>query len=310
MVEGQGSRPHGPDRPETTMTLDQLRVFVAVAERQHVTQAAEALHLAQSAVSAHIATLEGRHDARLFERVGRGVRLTESGATFLVEAKAVLAQVDRAELVLAEIAGLRRGRLQIQASETIASYWLPARLVAFRRANPGLTISVAIGNSSEAVDAVLAGRVELGFIEGAVDDSALTVTDLAQDQLVVVVAPDHPWAGRKDLRPDEVCESVWVLREPGSGTRGIFEADLARIDVPLDSLDVALELPRNEAVISAVQAGLGATAVSANAAVAGLEAGLLVKVAMDLPVRYFRVVQQKSRRPSHAGSALLASIKS
>ena len=128
------------------MTLDQLRVFVAVAERQHVTQAAEALHLAQSAVSAHIAALEGRHDARLFERVGRGIRLTETGAIFLVEAKAVLAQVDRAELVLAEISGLRRGRLQIQASETIASYWLPSRLVAFRRANPGLTISVAIGN--------------------------------------------------------------------------------------------------------------------------------------------------------------------
>ena len=290
------------------MTLDQLRVFVAVAERQHVTQAAEALHLAQSAVSAHIAALEGRHDARLFERVGRGIKLTETGAIFLVEAKAVLAQVDRAELVLAEIAGLRRGRLQIQASETIASYWLPSRLVAFRRANPGLKISLAIGNSSEAVDAVLAGLVEIGFVEGAVDDAALLVTDLAQDQLVVVVAPDHPWAGRERLRPEEIAESAWVLREPGSGTRGIFEVELARIGVPPASLDIALELPRNEAVISAVQAGLGATAVSANAAVAGLEAGLLVKVAMDLPIRHFRAVQQKTRRPSHAGAALLASI--
>lgn len=290
------------------MTLDQLRVFIAVAERQHVTQAAEALHLAQSAVSAHIAALEERHDARLFERAGRGIKLTETGATFLVEAKAVLAQVDRAELVLAEIAGLRRGRLQIQASETIASYWLPSRLVSFRHANPGLKINLAIGNSSEAVEAVLAGRVELGFIEGAVDDSALVVTDLAQDQLVVVVAPDHPWAGLDHLRPEEIADSAWVLREPGSGTRGIFEADLARIGVPATSLDIALELPRNEAVISAVQAGLGATAVSANAAVAGLEAGLLVKVAMDLPVRHFRAVQQKARRPSHAGAALLASI--
>ena len=223
------------------MTLDQLRVFVAVAERQHVTQAAEALHLAQSAVSAQIAALEERHDARLFERVGRGIRLTETGAIFLVEAKAVLAQVDRAELVLAEIAGLRRGRLQIQASETIASYWLPSRLVAFRQANPGLKINLAIGNSSEAVEAVLAGRVELGFIEGAVDDPALVVTDLAQDQLVVVVAPDHPWAGRERLRPEEIAKSAWVLREPGSGTRGIFEADLARIGVAATALDIALE---------------------------------------------------------------------
>ena len=290
------------------MTLDQLRVFVAVAERQHVTQAAEALHLAQSAVSAHIAALEERHDARLFERIGRGIRLTEAGATFLVEAKAVLAQVDRAELVLAEIAGLKCGRLQIQASETIASYWLPSRLVDFRRANPGLAIRLAIGNSSEAIEAVLAGRAEIGFVEGAVDDPALTVTDLAQDQLVVVVAPDHPWAAREHVAPEELADSVWVLRESGSGTRGIFEADLARVGVAPGLLDVALELPRNEAVISAVQAGLGATAVSANAAVAGLEAGLLAKVAIDLPVRHFRAVQQKGRRASHAGSALLASL--
>ncbi len=290
------------------MTLDQLRVFVAVAERQHVTRAAEALHLAQSAVSAHIAALEERHDARLFERAGRGIRLTEAGATFLVEAKAVLAQVDRAELVLAEISGLRRGRLQLQASETIAGYWLPSRLVTFRRANPSLAITLAIGNSSEAIESVLAGRVEIGFIEGAVDDLALTVTDLAQDQLVVVVAPDHPWADRERVEAADIAQSAWVLREPGSGTRGIFEADLARLGVAPGGLDVALELPRNEAVISAVQAGLGATAVSANAAVAGLEAGLLVKVAIDLPVRLFRAVQQKSRRPSHAGSALIASL--
>ena len=290
------------------MTLDQLRVFVAVAERQHVTHAAEALHLAQSAVSAHIAALEERHDARLFDRAGRGIRLTEAGATFLVEAKAVLAQVDRAELVLAEISGLRRGRLQLQASETIAGYWLPSRLVTFRRANPSLTIRLAIGNSSEAIESVLAGRVEIGFIEGAVDDPALTVTDLAQDQLVVVVAPDHPWADRERVEAADIAQSAWVLREPGSGTRGIFEADLARLGVAPGGLDVALELPRNEAVISAVQAGLGATAVSANAAVAGLEAGLLVKVAIDLPVRLFRAVQQKSRRPSHAGSALIASL--
>ena len=290
------------------MTLDQLRVFIAVAERQHVTKAAEALHLAQSAVSAHIAALEERHEARLFERAGRGIRLTEAGATFLVEAKAVLAQVDRAELVLAEISGLRRGRLQLQASETIASYWLPARLVAFRRANPNLVVTLAIGNSSEAIESVLAGRVEIGFVEGAVDDPTLTVTDLAQDQLVVVVAPDHPWAGRERVDPEQLGESVWVLREPGSGTRGMFEADIAHVGVASGMLDVVLELPRNEAVISAVQAGLGATAVSANAAVAGLEAGLLVEVAIELPVRQFRAIQQKARRASHAGSALLASL--
>jgi len=98
------------------MTLEQLRVFVAVAERQHMTRAAEALHLAQSAVSAAIAALEGRHGAKLFNRVGRGIELTEAGKLFLTEAKAVLARAEAADLVLAELAGLKRGTLTVQAS--------------------------------------------------------------------------------------------------------------------------------------------------------------------------------------------------
>src|ERR1700674_1853491 len=122
------------------MTLDQLRVFVAVAERQHVTRAAEALNLAQSAVSASIAGLEARHGTKLFHRVGRGIELTEAGGVFLNEARAVLARAEAAELVLSELGDLKRGTLAVQASQTIASYWLPRHLVAFRRAYPGIDI--------------------------------------------------------------------------------------------------------------------------------------------------------------------------
>ena len=98
------------------MTLEQLRVFVAVAERQHVTRAAEALNLAQSAASAAIAALEARHGAKLFNRVGRGIALTEAGTLFLAEARAILARVEAAELVLSDLGGLLRGTLAIQAS--------------------------------------------------------------------------------------------------------------------------------------------------------------------------------------------------
>ena len=93
------------------MTLEQLRVFVAVAERQHVTEAARALHLAQSAVSHAIAALEARHDTKLFNRVGRRIELTEAGQVFLAEARAVLARADMAELALGELGSLKRGTL-------------------------------------------------------------------------------------------------------------------------------------------------------------------------------------------------------
>ena len=154
------------------MTLEQLRVFVAVAERQHVTRAAEALNIAQSAVSASIAALEGRHGAKLFHRVGRRIELTEAGALFLAEAHAVLARAESAELVLSELGELKRGVLSVYASQTIAGYWLPRYLVDFRRSYPGVAIRLSIGNTSQAAAAVRGGEADLGFVEGEVDSGS------------------------------------------------------------------------------------------------------------------------------------------
>src|SRR6202011_4908519 len=121
-----------PEKGAKHVTLEQLRVFVAVAERQHVTRAAAVLNLAQSAVSAAIAALESRYGEKLFHRVGRGVELTEAGALFLVEARAILARVEAAGQVLSELGNLKRGTLAVHASQTIAGYCLPRYLGAFR----------------------------------------------------------------------------------------------------------------------------------------------------------------------------------
>ncbi len=287
------------------MTLDQLRIFVAVAEREHVTRAAEALHLAQSAVSAAVSGLEERHGAKLFHRVGRGIALTEAGAVFLGEARAVLDRAAAAELALSELGGLKRGTLSVVASQTIASYWLPRHLVAFRALHPGVGIRLGVGNTAEVAAAVLAGTADLGFVEGAHADAGLVGRTVARDQLVVVVAPGHPWAGRRGLRPADVGDTEWVLREPGSGTRSAFEAALPPGAPPLR---VALELPSNEAVRGAVEAGLGATALSASVAAPSLEAGLLVRVAFPLPERDFTAIRHAERYRSRAGDALLALV--
>ena len=287
------------------MTLEQLRVFVAVAERQHVTRAAEALHLAQSAVSAAVAALEARHGTKLFHRVGRGIELTEAGSLFLAEARAVLARAEAAELMLSELAGLRRGTLRVQASQTIASYWLPRHLVAFRRAHPGIDVRLSIGNTAQVAASVHQGAAELGFVEGDVDDPALTGLTVARDQMVVVVGPEHPWADRTTLDPAELAGGEWVLREPGSGTRSVFEHALAGFGVAADRLRIALELPSNEAVRAAVEAGMGATALSASVAAASLEAGLLRPVPLPLPERAFVVLQHAERPRSRAADALV-----
>lgn len=290
------------------MTLEQLRVFVAVAERQHVTRAAEALRIAQSAASASIAALEGRHGAKLFHRVGRGIELTEAGTLFLVEARAVLARAEAAELVLSELGGLRRGTLAVQASQTIASYWLPRHLVAFRRAHPGIDIRLAVGNTTQVAAAVHDGSAELGFVEGAVNDPALESRAVARDQLVIVVGTGHPWAGCGAITPDRLAESDWVLREAGSGTRSVFEAALEGFGLAASSLRVVLDLPSNESVRAAVEAGMGATAISASAAAPSIEAGLLHPVGLTLPERDFHVLRHTERYRSRAADALLAII--
>ncbi len=290
------------------MTLEQLRVFVAVAERQHVTRAAEALHLAQSAVSAAIAALEARHGTRLFHRVGRGIELTEAGTLFLAEARAVLARAEAAELILSELSGLTRGTLRVQASQTIASYWLPRHLVAFRRAYPGVDIRMSIGNTAQVAAAVHAGSTELGFVESDIEDPALTGRPVARDQVVLVVAPDHPWAAQADLAPGDLVPGEWVLREPGSGTRSVFERALQERGADVAALRVVLELPSNEAVRAAVEAGMGAAALSASIAAPSLEAGLLQQIAFTLPERRFHVLRHAERIQSRAAEALLRMI--
>jgi DNA-binding transcriptional LysR family regulator len=291
------------------MTLEQLRVFVAVAERQHVTRAAEALNIAQSAVSASIAALEGRHGAKLFNRVGRRIELTEAGALFLAEARAVLARAESAELVLSELGELKRGVLSVYASQTIAGYWLPRHLVAFRRSYPGVAIRLSIGNTSQAAAAVRSGEADLGFVEGEVDGPALISEPVARDQLVIVVGGDHPWSEGKGLSKEDLFDVEWVLREPGSGTRSGFEHALEGLGLSIHNLRVTLELPSNEAVRAAVEAGMGATATSASVAAPSIEAGLLRQLRFTLPERWYYALRHAERYRSRAAETLMDIIR-
>lgn len=288
------------------MTLEQLRIFIAVAERQHVTRAAQALNLTQSAVSSAVAALEGRHGVALFDRVGRNIVLNHVGEAFLVEARAVLARVAAAETALDDLAGLARGRLSIHASQTIASYWLPSRLVAFHETHPGITLEVAIGNTAQVAKAVADGIAELGLVEGEVDDPTLSRVEIGRDHLSLVASPRHPWAQAGGAAPADFTTVPWVLREPGSGTRSTFEAVLATMGLSVAHLEVAMVLPSNEAVRVAVEAGAGAAVMSRYAAAPGLLSGALVEMRCELPARPFRLLRHKQRYRSKAGDVFVA----
>ncbi|MDQ2822680.1 MAG: LysR family transcriptional regulator [Pseudomonadota bacterium] len=291
------------------MTLDQLRIFIEVAERQHLTQAAAALFLTPSAVSSSIKALEDRYGTALFDRVGRRIALNAAGSIFLTEARRALASARSAEQTLSDLGTMRRGALAIYASQTIASYWLPRLLVQFSQAYPAIDLTLEVGNTEQVAQATMLGGADLGFIEGVIDEPALDSVAVGDDRLVIVVAPDHPWAAGAPLSATDLAQAQWILRESGSGTRSAFETALAGMGVPVDALDIALSLPSNEAVRSAVMAGPFATAISELVVASHLQAGLLVRARLDLPARGFSMLHHPARHRSRAAAAFAEMVR-
>lgn len=290
------------------MTLEQLRIFAAVADKQHVTQAARELNLTQSATSAAIAALEGRYGVKLFDRVGRGIVLTHTGRAFLTEARAVLARARGAEQVLRDLAGLKTGKLVLAASQTVANYWLPSRLQAFQAAYPGIEVDVRIANTERVATDVRESVADLGFIEGDIDDGALAARRIDGDALVTVVSPKHPFARQKKLPAGWMKQTPWILREVGSGTRAMFEQALRKRGLRLADLKVQLELASNEAIRTAVESGLCATAISDLVVDKSVAAKTLIRIEGELAKRAFYILRHKERHVSKAEAALLSSI--
>lgn len=286
------------------MTFEQLRIFVGVAEREHMTRAAAALNVTQSAASGAIAALEARYGVPLFHRVGRGIRLTEAGRAFLDEARSVLGRTAHAETMLADYAGLARGTLRLVASQTIASYWLPPILAAFHGRHPQIAVELAIDNTEGAAAQVLEGTAELGFVEGTIDEPALADWIVGEDPMVLV---SREGVARVD--EDWLRGARWIVREQGSGTRSSFEEVLRGRGVDPEDLAVAMTLPSNEAVRTAVEAGAGVAALSRLVVAPALAAGTLVELPLDLPDRPFHALRHKERYRSRAADALTDLVK-
>ncbi|QFY63260.1 LysR family transcriptional regulator (plasmid) [Rhizobium grahamii] len=273
------------------MTFEQLTIFVAVAEREHLTQAAVALRLTPSAVSASIKALENFYSVVLFDRVGRGIRLTRKGKVFLREAKETLARVKTTEAVLAELGNLSTGQLDVHASQTIANYWLPPLLLGFSQAYPGVNVNLTIGNTATVAAAVINGDAELGFIEGTLDEPALSSSTIANDRLVVVAGARN----QHEVRAEDLMRESWIMREAGSGTRSVLEQALREMGIDPASLNVSLVLPSNEAVLSAVRSGTCLTALSESIVTPFVENGQLRALDVELSPRRFTLLRHRER---------------
>lgn len=249
------------------MTLDQLKIFLAVAQYLHFTRAAEALYITQPSVSAAIQNLEGQYGVRLFNRVGRRIELTDAGRMLQPEAEKILQQVELTERGLKELNDLHKGELRLGASQTIGSYWLPRFISQFKQDYPGVRVDCTLGNTQEISTGIVNGLFDLGIVEGDVEPLAATAEHIVGsivggDRLQIVVGQSHPWFERAEISLQDLPSSAWVMREVGSGTRHQFEQALQHWGLELLPLKIILEVKNGEMVKSIVESGVGAAALS------------------------------------------------
>ena len=255
------------------ITLRQMEVFAAVTRTGSFRRAAEALHLSQPAVSQHVAELERALRARLFDRLARRVTPTEAGRVFAEHAGRLFAGLADARDAVADLAGLRRGSLEIGASTTPGIYVLPAVIAAFESRYPGIALRLTIANSAQIEARIRGSDLDIGIVGGhALQTGEECVSAGFLDELVLIVPPGHPWAGRRRVAPSLIASQRVLVREEGSATRLVMERTLQRAGVRLGRV---MELGHTEAIKQGVMSGLGIAFVSIHAARGEVDTGRL-----------------------------------
>lgn len=279
-----------------------LRTFWQVATERSYTRAAASLYLSQPAVSGHIRTLERHYRARLFQVRSRRVYLTAEGEALLEYAERIFGLLREAEHAVAETRDLQRGQLTVAASTTIGIYLLPPVLQRYRTAYPGVRLVLLVGTSAETLARVVARDAPVGLVEAPVAHAAVDAQPFAQDELVLIVPPGHPWAGSSEVTSAELNGQPLLRREAGSGTRAIIDGALQRAGI---AVTAAMELGSTEAIKQAVMAGLGAAWVSRATVAREVRSGTLAIVrtpGLDLTRSLFRLTLRGARLPRAAAA--------
>lgn len=258
-----------------------MELFCKIADLKSFSRAAESLSLTQPTASGHIKNLEEEFGVRLFDRLGREVVLTEAGKILYDYAQRMIALRQEALDAMNEFAGAQRGTLRLGASSIPGDYLLPRVLGPFKKANPNVQIALKIEDSEVISQLVLEGSVDLGVVGAKLNDPRLVYENFAQDELVLVVPPDHPWAGRPSIPVKELRGQPFLRREEGSGTRSIVEERLAPLGLGPEDLATIAELGSNEGIREAVKAGMGVSILSRLAVLSDLESGLLKEVPLE-----------------------------
>src|SRR5918994_1228768 len=261
---------------EVYMRLEQLQAFIEVAQRRSVSRAAEALFVTQPTLTARLKGLEQELGSRLFIRSGRGMRLSDAGRAFLPYPERSLGAAAAGRRLLSELARGESGQLALGAAPAVSTYVLPRILTRFRRTHPKVSVAVRTGHSEEVLELVLREQVQVG-LGRALRHPDVEAIPLYDDELVLVVDPEHAFAEQREIAPDQLTEVQLILFDRTSSyhrlTSEFFEGvgAVPRGIMELDNIDAAKKM---------VEQGLGVALLPHTAVSAELEAGSLRAVTL------------------------------
>lgn len=286
------------------MDLHRLKIFATVAKAGSFTRAAEQLMMAQPTVSQQIALLEAAVGAELIDRQRRRQHLTAAGEALLPYAQQLLALADQAQQEARAAAGKSDRTLRLGVGHTLATYLLPDLLRRYRRDYPENPVRISVGNTAELLTMVAAHNVEIALVGTPAEHAEVDVEEFMRDRLMVIVAPDDPWALRSSVDIHELHERLLLIREPGSALYAHIERLLGREALVGEGVMV---LGETEAIKRCVEAGVGVALVQGIAVQREVAQRTLIALALHGgdDQRHYMVARRRRAALSQAARALI-----
>jgi DNA-binding transcriptional LysR family regulator len=284
------------------ITVKQLRLLTAAARGGSFAAAAETCNVTPPAVTMQMQQLEADVGLPLFERDGRGLKLTAAGKEVLTAAERIDAVIADCAAGLAGLKSLANGRVAVGVVST-AKYFAPQMLAAFARTHPGIDIELLVGNREDTIAAFREGRFDVAVMGRPPEDVEVESALIGDHPQVIIAPPDHRLAAKRAIAPREIAGETLLMREPGSGTRSMAEQFLAQHSI---KPRIGMEIGSNETIKQAVIAGLGIAFISGHTIASEINDGRLATLdVVGLPeIRHWFVVRPAAKRLMPAAGAL------
>jgi DNA-binding transcriptional LysR family regulator len=276
------------------MNLNQLKIFYYAAKNGNLSSAANELFITQPAVTKGIQRLQEHYEIKFVDFVGKKLMLTDAGEVLYQISEKIFEMEKQAEESIRDFQQRKRGQIKILSSESFGDYYLPRIIIPFSKAYPLIRVSMNILPTEQVVEKTASLNCDLGFISYPVEHKKLSVKEVLEDKLVIITAPDHPLAHKKNLRPKDLEGQNFIMHEKGSAPRRAIEELIRKSNI---SIGIPLELSSNRAIKRAVEERAGIALISMKVANEEIGAKRLKAVNLADPsmTRKFFLIHHKDK---------------